>query len=113
MSPFLFVNYVYQGSRKLKVKHIEILECEESRTLFKILGRHRATRELNKGKLSCVPERRSNGKRTIMDNVHWSQSKNPAMWSILYRMHEQLNAPYGYTVRDKKYLRYKLLRGKL
>lgn len=93
----------------MKVKHIEILECVESRTLFKILGRHRTIRELNKGKLSCEPVRLGTGERSIMDNVYWAGSKNKEVWSKLYTLPNDFNRPYGFTMRDKKYLRHKLL----
>lgn len=97
----------------MKIKHIEILECVESRTLFKILGRHRAIRELNKGKLSLIPHRNATGERSIMYNVNWSRSKNTALWAELYVKHEITDGQYGYERRYRRYLRKILLRGQV
>jgi hypothetical protein len=73
-----------------KVKHVELLECKETVLLFRLLGRHRAIRELNKAMPSCRFERNSDGKRSIMSNVHWSECKQgSAFWCLLFRLHEQ------------------------
>lgn len=94
----------------MKIKHIEILECVESRTLFKILGRHRAIRELNKGKLSLIPHRNATGERSIMYNVYWEGSKQgDRFWSKLFMLHLN-NTDVTYNKYEKAYLRAGLLR---
>lgn len=99
----------------MKVKHIEILECVESRTLFKILGRHRAIREINKGKLSCMPRREKDGTRSVMENVAWTSSVNTTLWARVYRWQQEGHSPAVLCSRKKsktlrKYLRIQLVR---
>jgi hypothetical protein len=63
-----------------------LLECREIPLLFKLLGRHRALRELAKARpMSTRTTTMEASPKSIMDRIAWSISKQGAdFWASLY-----------------------------